>query len=53
MLQGAKNIIRQYKPILNICLNHRDLDNYQISNFIYDLNPNYNFSYFYEGEVQS
>lgn len=53
MLQGAKNIIQQYKPTLNICLNHRDLDNCQISNFINDLNPNYNFSYFYEGEVQS
>lgn len=53
MLDGASNILKTYQPKLNICLNHRIEDRYELPNYIYTLNPNYSFSYSMEGVPQS
>lgn len=53
MLEGCQNIITKYKPILHICLNHREMDKYTISSQIYKINNNYTFFNFIEGDVRS
>lgn len=53
MLNGAKQILKNYKPVLNICLNHKINDQYTIPSLIYSLNENYSFYYFIEGVTQS
>ena len=53
MLQGGKSIISQYKPILNICLNHKEIDQFLLPSFIYTLNNQYQFFYLKEGDIRS
>lgn len=53
MLEGASQILQTYKPTMNICLNHRTEDQYNIPTLIYNINSNYSFYYFIEGEIHS
>jgi hypothetical protein len=53
MLEGASNIIKEKQPVLSICLNHREMDQYTIPSFIYQLNSDYSFYYILEGVAQS
>ena len=40
-LNGAKNIIREQKPKLAICLYHRPEDLWEIPCLIHEINPDY------------
>lgn len=42
-LLGASHIIKQVKPKLAICIYHKPEDIYELTEFIYRLNPEYNF----------
>lgn len=53
MLIGAKNILKKYKPILHICLNHKNLDQFIIPATIQQFNKNYSFYTFIEGDINS
>ena len=53
MLNGAAHILKDYKPILNICLNHRFEDQYTIPALIESINSNYKFYNIYEGTALS
>jgi hypothetical protein len=53
MLKGASKILFNNKPILNICLNHRQTDPYDIINLINSINNKYQYYIFYEGDIQS
>ena len=53
MLNGASHILKDHKPALNICLNHRFEDQYTIPALIESINPNYKFYNIYEGTASS
>lgn len=53
VLLGSKNIIKTYKPIIHIALNHLFNDSYTLIPQIQNYNSNYNFFNFIEGNIQS
>jgi len=42
-LRGAKDIIRRYAPKLAICVYHKESDIWEIPEFIWSIQPNYDF----------
>lgn len=47
---GAKKIIKRYKPVLAICVYHRDEDFFDIPNLILSIRPDYKL-YFRQYEI--
>ena len=53
MLIGAKNILQNNKPIIHLCLNHKDNDIFELPMIVKQINDDYNFYPMYEGDARS
>lgn len=53
VLRGCKNIIREQKPALAICVYHKRSDILEIPNKLLDYNPNYRFAFGHYGITQA